>query len=230
MYHDNGTSFTGSIRVALVALPLTAWGLQKLIHDAQPGLSCVGVASSAAEAVLNLGAWQPDVVVLDLDGEDGTEALSDLNQRLPSKLLALTSSQHSALHDSAVLAGARGVVPKRESPDTLLKAIGKIHAGEMWIDRSATSRIFFELARQKSTGASSQESRRIAQLTPRERQMVAALANDAAAPGKVLAERLHISEHTLRNHLTSIYGKLGVVNRVELFAYAHRHGLTDTPK
>jgi two-component system, NarL family, nitrate/nitrite response regulator NarL len=164
--------------------------------------------------------------VLDLDGEAGTDAVGLLNLHLPAKVLVLVSSPFSDLHDSAVLAGARGVVEKREQPQTLLKAVEKVCAGEMWIDRSATGRIFMELSRRKPQMQPDPEMRRIDQLTPRERQLVAALAGDAAAPGKVMAQRLHISEHTLRNHLTSIYGKLGVSNRVELYAFAHRHGFT----
>lgn len=226
MNNSGDKSQPGPVRVVLAALPLTAWGLQQLLQVSGHGMSCVGVASSAAEVVLRVPEWQPDVVVLDLDGEEGTESLADLNHQVPARLLALTSSRHSAVHDSAVLAGARGVVEKRESPDTLIKAIEKIHAGEMWIDRSATGRIFMELARQKAARQPDPEKQRIARLTPRERQMVAALASEASAPGKVVAQRLHISEHTLRNHLTSIYGKLGVANRVELYAFAHRHGLT----
>ena len=58
-----------------------------------------------------------------------------------------------------------------------------------------------------------------------ERQTIAAVASDASAPGKVIADRLCISEHTLRNHLTSIYNKLGVCNRLDLYAFATRHSL-----
>ena len=66
---------------------------------------------------------------------------------------------------------------------------------------------------------------KIATLTARERQTIAAVAGDAAAPGKVLAGRLCISEHTLRNHLSAIYGKLGLSNRLDLYAYATKHQL-----
>ena len=66
-------------------------------------------------------------------------------------------------------------------------------------------------------------------MTGREREIVAALVADAGATARVLAEKLLISEHTLRNHLTSIYDKLGVANRLELFAYAQKHGLDRLP-
>jgi DNA-binding CsgD family transcriptional regulator len=82
-----------------------------------------------------------------------------------------------------------------------------------------------ELARQKAARNKNPEHDRIGSLTKRERQSVAVIAGDPSASAKALAARLHISEHTLRNHLTSVYSKLGVPNRVALYAYAHRHGL-----
>jgi DNA-binding CsgD family transcriptional regulator len=97
------------------------------------------------------------------------------------------------------------------------------------VDRAATSRIFMELARQKAGKSKDPEHQRIASLTKRERHSIAAVASDASAPGKVIAARLNISEHTLRNHLTSVYSKLGVANRLALYAYAHQHGLQEVP-
>ena len=142
-----------------------------------------------------------------------------------AKILALTSSRDPALQDSAVLVGARGVVGKYEAPIVLLRALEKVHAGEMWIERSATGRIFTELSRHQEGRWRSSRRTSVSALTPKERLTVEALASDAAAPGKVVAQRLNISEHTLRNHLTSIYRKLSVSNRAELHAYVSRHGL-----
>jgi len=76
-----------------------------------------------------------------------------------------------------------------------------ILAGELWIDRQATGRIFLALAQHKRQALDPQR-KRMQQLTTREQQIVAAVGADPAAPGKVLAQRLHISENTLRNHLT----------------------------
>jgi two-component system nitrate/nitrite response regulator NarL len=213
--------------VHLIALPLTAWGLERLVQTAHPQLELAGVAASVAESRQLLERLKPDVVVLDLDAEDGIGSLADLQALTGAKILVLTASRNAALHDGVVLAGARGVVQKRESPSILLKAITKVQEGELWIDRSATSRIFIELARQKAAQGQSPEKQKIAMLTSRERQTIATVASDASAPGRVFAERLHISEHTLRNHLTSIYSKLGVSNRVDLYAFAHKHGLNE---
>ena len=220
---------TPPIQVQLVALPLVLWGLERLVESAQPRLALAGSAASVAACLLSLPHQAADVVVLDLDGEDGTQSLADLHRQTTAKILVITGSRNVSLHDSAVLVGARGVVNKREATPVLLKAIERVHEGEIWIDRNATGRIFLELARKNATSTHDPERQKIANLTPRECQTIAAMASDASTPGKLMAERLHISEHTLRNHLTSIYSKLALTNRLALYLYAHRHGLLEKP-
>jgi len=213
------------IQVHLVALPLVRWGLEQLVMSARPRLEVAAISSSVAEMLPPGESAAPDVTVIDLDSCDDAHALANLSQDGRMKLLLLTSSPEMAIVDRAMLAGARGVVKKRESPSVLLKAIEKVHEGELWIDRGATSRIFLEMARQQAARRNDPEASKIATLTSRERQTIVAVASDAAAPGKVIADRLCISEHTLRNHLTSIYSKLGLSNRVDLYAYATKHRL-----
>ena len=214
-----------TIRVSIVAEPIVSWGLERLVQSANPRLEVVGTCEHLADCLAILKKIEADVVLIDLDGEHGAAGVAELFAQTSVKILAISGSRDVSLLDRAVLAGARGVVEKRASPTLLLKAIEKVHDGELWVDRSATSRIFLELARQSASRNSSPEQRRIATLTPRERHSIAAVASDAAAPGRVIASRLHISEHTLRNHLTSIYSKLGVPNRLALYAFAHQHGL-----
>jgi two-component system nitrate/nitrite response regulator NarL len=139
----------------------------------------------------------------------------------------LSGSSNVELLDRAILVGARGIVRKSDPPQILLKAIEKVHEGELWIDRCATGRIFLEMARQKAAQGSDPEKTKIATLTSRERQTIAAVASDASAPAKVIARRLCISEHTLRIHLTSIYSKLELSSRLDLYAYATRHHLNE---
>jgi two-component system, NarL family, nitrate/nitrite response regulator NarL len=221
------TTSARSIQVHLVALPLVCWGLERLVQSATPRLEVAAMSASLAEIGPLAGQGQVDVMVIDLDSCEGTEGLADLAQAGRMKLLLLTSSPEMALVDRAVLAGARGVVKKRDPPSVLLKAIEKVHEGELWVDRVATSRIFLELARQQAARRKDPEASKIATLTSRERQTIVAVASDAAAPGKVIANRLCISEHTLRNHLTSIYSKLGLSNRLDLYAYATKHRLNE---
>jgi len=216
------------IQVLLVALPLVAWGLERLVESARPQLALAGSARSVADIIGSIGQRAPDVVVVDLDGEQGAESLGLLHSKTSAKILAVTGSPHEVLHDEAVMAGARGVVDKRDvdSASTLLKAIEKVHQGEIWIDRNATSRIFLELARRKSALVQhNPETQKIARLTRRELQALTMLASDPGSSNKKVAEKLFISEHTLRNHVTSIYSKLDLTNRVDLYAFAQRNGI-----
>ena len=215
------------IQVLLVALPLVAWGLERLVESAQPRLALAGSAASVADSLVNRGLRTSDVVVVDLDGEQGTEPLVLLHGQTSARILAVTGSPHEALHDEAVMAGARGVVDKRDADaaQTLLKAIEKVHLGEIWIDRNATSRIFMELARRKAASVQNPDKQKIASLTRRELQALTMLASDPGNSSRDVAEKLFISENTLRNHVTSIYSKLGLANRVDLYAFAQRNGL-----
>jgi DNA-binding NarL/FixJ family response regulator len=203
------------------------WGLEKLIEGEHPNMQVIGKATTSAEALRLLDEARPDIILLDLDlgGENGSNAIQALMAKSKAKVLVLTGSRDIAVHDAAVLAGAMGVVEKGEPAETILKAVRKVHEGEIWLDRSATGRIFLELSRNKASEAMNPEQKKIASLTPRERQIVAEIGSDAAAGSKQIAERLHISEHTLRNHIASIYEKLDVSSRLELFAYAGKHNI-----
>jgi two-component system, NarL family, nitrate/nitrite response regulator NarL len=213
------------VLVFLIAPPMECWGLERLMHSAEPRLRLVGTAASLGSCGTRLQQQQPHVVVLDLDDAGTTGPLEALHGAPEAKLVVLTSSQDPAMLDSAMLAGARGVVRKSEPPTRLLKAIELVHGGELWIDRGAMGRLFMEMARRKSVEAEDPERRKLASLTLRERKTIAAITSDVSVPAKVIAARLCISEHTLRNHLTSVYAKLGLANRLDLYAYATRHGL-----
>ena len=203
------------------------WGLEKLIDGEQPKMEVVGTATSSAEAMSLLASVSPDVILTDLDlnGESAISIIPDLISHSKAKVLVLTGSRDLSLRDSAMLAGARGVVEKGDTAETILKAIEMVHQGEIWIDRSSTSRIFNELSRKKVSDLDDPEQRKIASLTRKEKLTVAEIASDATANTKTIATRLYISENTLRNHLTSIYAKLELSNRLELFVYANKHGI-----
>ena len=207
------------------------WGLERLIESGRPAMQVVGTATNCAEALRLIDAAAPDLILLDIDlgNENGVEEIPTLLARSRAKILVLTGLRDESLHDKAVLAGASGVVEKEASAETILGAIEKVHGGQLWLDRVATGRIFLEFSRDKAVQAVNPERIKIASLTDREREIVAIAATHAGANAKAIAEMLFISEHTLRNHLTSIYDKLQVANRLELFAYAHKHGLTKAP-
>lgn len=205
------------------------WGLERLIESGTPPMRVVGSATNHTDALEQLEKAPPDVVLLDLDlgKESGIDAIPKiLAAASHAKVLVLTGLRDKAIHDKAVLAGARGVVEKEASAQTILTAIAKVNEGELWLDRTAAGRIFVEISRKSAPKPIDPEQQKIATLTDREREIVAGIAENAGGTARSIADTLHISEHTLRNHLTSIYDKLGVANRLELFAYAHKHGLT----
>lgn len=208
------------------------WGLEKLIDGEAPRMQVVGKATSCAAAIELASETEPDVVVLDLDlsGENGAEIIPLLVNGRSTRVLVLTGMRDGKMHETSILRGACGLVLKQEPAETLLKAIEKVHQGELWLDRSTTGRIFIELSRPKCDGAATDpEKRKLDSLTAREREVVRHVVLDPGAENRRLAERLHMGEHTLRNHLSHIYDKLCVPNRLELYVYAQRHGLNGPP-
>lgn len=203
------------------------WGLEKLIDSEKPRMKVVGTATNSTEAISLLASISPDIILTDLDlnGESGIKLIPDLIEKSRAKILVLTGTRDLTIRDGAMLAGAKGIVDKGDTAETILKAIEMVHKGEVWIDNSTTNRIFSELTRKKSAEANNPELRKIASLTRKERMTAAAIGNDATANTKMIAERLCISENTLRNHLSAIYAKLELSNRLELFVYVNKHGI-----
>jgi two-component system, NarL family, nitrate/nitrite response regulator NarL len=207
------------------------WGLERLIESGKPAMEVVGTATNCTDALKLVDETAPDLILLDigLGDQNGVDEIPNLIARSKAKILVLTGVRDESLHDKAVLAGASGVVEKEAPAETILAAIEKVHEGQLWLDRVATGRIFLEMSRESAAQSVDPERAKIQSLTDREREIVAVSASHAGANAKSIAEMLYISEHTLRNHLTSIYDKLHVANRLELFAYAHKHGLTKRP-
>lgn len=213
------------VRVFVIAPLLTRWGLEQLVTSHAPGLELAGVAQSVREG-LRLLQCRPAHVILQADDGSSPEEVAQLCRADVGRVIVITKVHDSAVLDSFVLEGARGVVRVDDSPEALIKAIVKVHDGEIWVDRPAVARILLRMARSAmEQAAKDPEHAKIAALTIRERQTMMAIARHAGAPVKLLAHQLCISEHTVRNHLTSIYGKLGVANRTDLYAFLQRNGL-----
>jgi two-component system nitrate/nitrite response regulator NarL len=201
------------------------WGLQKLIESEHPRMRVVGTASNRDQVLAAAREYQPDVVLLDLDlnGESGLDCLTQLCEQGEVRVLVLTGSRDTAAREAAMMRGASGIVLKDQPAEVILKAIRCVYDGEVWLDRTTTAKVFGAF-----TGGGARpnpEMARIASLTRKEREVVAALVNDRGAKSHATAGTLCMSEHTLRNHLTAIYSKLQVKNRVELVMYAVEHNL-----
>jgi two-component system, NarL family, nitrate/nitrite response regulator NarL len=202
-------------------------GLEKLIHDWGRGMEIAGKFSHCSlEVFSQLEKLNPDIILFDpyLDIDDGINAIRQLITATKAKIIVLTGVQDAPVHDKLMLAGAKGIVDKKESKETLLRAIDKVHHGGFWLDPAGIGRLIVELSSQKSAGKSVMKERRKKTLTPREENILLALISNGAVPAKTLARILHISESTLRNHLSSIYEKSGVTSRLALLDQLRKAG------
>jgi two-component system nitrate/nitrite response regulator NarL len=203
------------------------WGLMKLIESDGPGMKVIGTASDMPEALLIAEREQPDIILLDIDlnGVNSLDSMVVLLSVTKAPVLILTGVRDTETRDRAMLSGARGIVQKEESAEVILKAVKCVYQGEIWLDRVSTGRIFSKLLNPLN-GEASPEAAKIGSLTGREREIIDVIITHGRSTNREIAGHLNMSEHTLRNHLTSIYSKLEVENRLELVMYAIKHKLS----
>jgi two-component system nitrate/nitrite response regulator NarL len=202
----------------------------RLLLSGNPAFDVLA-ATSATDALAVVKRLQPDVVLLGADSADGKN-LDWIPQIFTAcestRVLVLAGSSDPELNRRAVCLGAIGIISKDKSPDTLLKAVERVHAGEAWLDRSLTATILRDLAPATRSKKADPDEMKIESLTEREREVIRHVG--AGLKTRQIAERLFISEITVHHHLTSIYGKLEVADRLELLIYAYRNGLADLPR
>jgi two-component system nitrate/nitrite response regulator NarL len=213
------------IRVLLVeGCQLVLWALERLFESDSTGIIIVGKTGNPADALRTTLRIQPDVVLLGLDlGSAALNVIPKLVKQPRIRVVVRAATADPDTVDRAILTGARGLLHKEDSVDVVIKAIRKVHAGELWLDRATSGRIFGLLTRHDVP--SDPDAAKIASLTIRERNIVATLAHVGSARHRKVATLLGMSEHTLRNHLSKIYGKLDLTGHFELYLYAKRHGL-----
>jgi two-component system, NarL family, nitrate/nitrite response regulator NarL len=202
-------------------------GLRMLI-DQNPSMKVVGLAGNRSEALAVAAEEQPNIIILDiiLGDEDGLTFLPDLREVAKnSRVLVLTGLRSSESQRRAMRAGAMGIVLKEHAADVLIKAINKVHAGEVWLDRLMMGRVLQDITDEKQADP---DKEKIATLTEREREVVGLVGE--GLKNKQIAERLFISETTVTHHLSSVFSKLHVSDRLELTIYAFRHGLAKIPE
>jgi DNA-binding NarL/FixJ family response regulator len=202
-------------------------GLRMLIeHDQR--MKVVAQAGSRTEALERATSEHPDVIILDLvlGDEDGLSFLPELCEASPnSRVLVLTGVQNPDAHRRAIRRGAMGIVLKEHAADQLLKAIMKVYEGEVWIERSMMGSMIQEFNKPAMLDP---EVSKIESLTDREREVIALIGE--GLKNKQVGERLFISETTVTHHLSSVFSKLEVSDRLELIIYAFRHGLAKIPQ
>lgn len=197
-----------------------------LILERETDLVVAAQAGSLGEAraVLPEIAGQIDVALVDLQLPDGNgvELVRDLRAMNPEgHTIVLTADTDKRHHAQAAAAGAAGIITKSAQPLEIIDAIRRVHAGEL----ALPAREMIELLR-----LAGQERQReqdvqstLAQLTPREREVLAALAE--GLDNKAIAERLFISPNTVRTHVVKVLGKLGVESRLQAAIVAIQHGI-----
>jgi DNA-binding NarL/FixJ family response regulator len=218
---------SGPIGVLLVSDQLLIRaGLHHLLRSS--GLDPITEAATPDDAVAMVAGQRPDIILLDLESHFDVFACVEgiLSAAEDSRLIALSDRARGVDIPALIALGTVGFLLKDDPPEMLIKAIRKVHAGEVWLDRANTAEVLSHMTRRRRV--ENVEDAKIAALTKREHEIIALVGEGLKnAP---IAQRLFISEATVRNHLTSIFDKLGLSDRFELAVYAFRHGLVQYPQ
>jgi len=210
-----------AIRVVLADdHPIILDGLEVLFRMEQD-IQVVARCVNGEEALQAVRQHRPDILILDIrmPGKDGLAVLREMNDDdLPTQVVLLTVALDEEETMEALRLGVRGVVLKEMAPQMLVQCIRKVHAGEQWLERRSVGRALEKLL-WRETG-----TREVARLlTPREIEIVRMVA--AGLRNKEIADKLSISEGTVKIHLHHIYEKLHLNGRLELALYAQDRGL-----
>lgn len=204
-------------------------GLRMLI-ESREGLKVVGEAGDRTETLAVIAREQPDIILLDIDlgGVNGPELIPQMRSiARNARVIILTGVRDEETHLRAVRIGAMGLVLKDKAEEFLISAIERVNAGEVWLSRAMIGNVFTEIF-DGGPDLPGPDEERIATLTVREREVISLLAEGLR--NKQVAERLFISETTVRHHLTSVFTKLELNGRFELVIYSYRHGLCKIPE
>jgi len=183
-------------------------------HD---DLELAGAARSGTEAVALTSEREPDVVLMDLEmpGLDGIEATRQIVSARPeTRVVILTAFSDQPRVLRALIAGACGYLLKDVEPEDLVAAVRAAAAGEAPLAPKAAASVLVRL-RERQPGD---------ELTERKAEVLALLAQ--GLPNKAIAERLRISERTVKAHVTAVFRALGVADRTQAALWAERHGMT----
>lgn len=198
-------------------------GVRALL-DGEDDLDIVGEAADGQDVLDQASALQPDVILMDLDmpkggGIEATRQLAAVSPHV--RVLVLTMYEDDVSVYAALEAGARGYVLKGARKSELVRAIRAVASGELIIGPAVAGRVL----RRLGTSARADTVAAFPMLTEREREVLALLAVHLTNPE--IAARLHLSDKTVRNHVSNVFAKLGVATRAEAVVLAREAGLGD---
>ncbi len=218
------------IRVAIADdHPIVRDGLKKLLA-LESDVEVIGEAGDGRAVIELVQQTDPDVLLLDLrmpnlDGLQALQTIQQTNKR--TRVIILTASDDKNEFVQAMKLGCSGIVLKQTAPDLIVKSIRKVYSGEIWLDSHTTAAVMRQFASPgaelSGQGSASGKQRERSPLSTREREIVAYVAQ--GYKNKEMAEKMFISEQTVKNHLHNIFDKLGVSDRLELALYAIHKGL-----
>jgi two-component system nitrate/nitrite response regulator NarL len=206
--------------------PIFRDGLRRLL-ESEPGFQVVGEASDGAEAIERAKELDPDILLLDvaMPRVTGIAALEQLAQLpKPVRTILLTASIEKPQIVTALQLGARGIVLKDTATSLLLKSIWCVMDGQYWVGHQAVADLIESLRKlMASPDEGGPPRQREFGLTKRELEIVGTIV--AGYSNKEIAKSFAISEETVKHHLTNVFNKVGVSNRLELALFAVKHNL-----
>ena len=215
----------GKIRVGIVDdHPIVRQGLRKLL-ELEGDIEVIGESENGRQALELVEDMHPDVLLLDLmPGMAGLTVLQTL-QHNPhqTRIIVFTASKDKDEWVPAMKLGCSGIVVKETQPEIIVKSIRKVHSGEIWLDSHTTAAVMRQFAATGNTTSSGNGKGSSRLLSNRQREIVALVAQGYR--NKEMAEKLFISEQTVKNHLQNIFDRVGVSDRLELALYAIHNGL-----
>ena len=228
----SGTMTKSKIRIVVADdHPIFRDGLCKLLA-LEEDFEVVAQAQDGRQVLEVLQQSEPDILLLDLKmpGLDGLATLQRLQAaRNKTRVIVLTASDDKNEFVQAMKLGTSGIVLKQTATELLIKSIRKVHAGEIWLDSHTTAAVIRTFVAAEETPPPQAipqvagRDRERSPLSQREREIVALVAQ--GFKNKEMAEKMFISEQTVKNHLHNIFDKLGVSDRLELALYAIHNNL-----
>jgi len=223
---ENRVSDRGAARLVTSVLivddyPLLRHGLRNLLSE-QDDIAAVAEVSTAEDVLPTVAKLRPDIILLDLDlpDSDALEVLNHLRQHHPRcKVIAMAGPDDVSSLANAVQKGAAGYLLKTASAPLILAAIRTVAQGGTWLQREMTGKLFEEFNRL----AQSRRQDADAALTQRETEVLTLIAQ--GLKNREIAERLYISQRTVKVHVSNLFRKLGLNDRVQATRYAIRHRL-----